>query len=370
MKFLPVVLLSAITVTPLFSMDLDFYIGTYTKTGKSQGIYYATLNTDTGALSAPSLAAEVINPTFLCLHPDGKHLYAAAERGTGAVAGFAIEPDHKLRPLGEEPFEGRGNCHVYVDSTGKYVFSANYGSGSIAMVPIKADGTPGDPAVVIQHQGSGPNPDRQKEPHAHSVYQHGAFLYSCDLGTDDVFIYKFDPAKGTLTPNTPPSAKVPPGAGPRHLAFHPKGGFAYVNNEMGNSVTAFTIDAEKGTMAQLQTITTLPADYADAAKSSTAEILCHPNGKFLYVSNRGHDSIAVFAIGADGKLTNVEYAPAHVGFPRGMNLTPDGAWLVAGGQNSDSLAAHKVDPNTGKLTFASEAKGVGAPVSIEFVPKK
>jgi len=143
-----------------------------------------------------------------------------------------------------------------------------------------------------------------------------------------------------------------------------------VNNEMGNSVTAFTVDAEKGTMAQLQTISTLPADYADAAKSSTAESFCHPNGKFLYVSNRGHDSIAVYAIGADGKLTNVEYAPAHVNGPRGFNLTPDGAWLIAGGQTSDNLAVHKVDPTTGKLTFVSEVKGVGAPVSIEFVPKK
>ncbi len=347
-------------------MDQNFYIGTYTKTGVSLGIYRATLNTETGAVTPPVLAAQVNNPTFLALHPDGKHLYAAAERGEGAVAGFAIQPDGGLRALGEEPFLGRGNCHVYVDSTGKNVFSANYGSGSIALVPIKPDGSLGDPAVVIQHVGSGPNPDRQKEPHAHSVYQNGKFLYSCDLGTDDVFIYKFDADKGTLTPNDPPSAKVPPGAGPRHLAFHPKGGFAYVNNEMGNSVTVFTHDAVKGTMTQIQNITTLPADYADAAKSSTAEIFCHPSGKFLYVSNRGHDSIAVFAIGADGKLTNVEYAPAHVNGPRGFNLTHDGSWLIAGGQTSNNLAVHKVDPDTGKLTFVTEVKGVGAPVSIEF----
>jgi 6-phosphogluconolactonase len=368
MKLLSVLALGLFT-TPLFSMDLDFYIGTYTKPGGSQGIYHAKLNDETGAITLGGLVAELKNPTFLALHPNGKQLYAAVEMAEGGVAGFAIEKDGKLRPLGTQVTKGRGNCHVWVDASGKNLLAANYGNGSIACVPIKPDGTFGEPSAAVQHKGSGPNPGRQKEPHAHSIYDHGGFVYACDLGTDDVFIYKFDADKGTLEPNNPPSGKVPPGGGPRHLAFHPKGGFAYVCNEMTSGITAFAHDAAKGTLTPIQTLSTLPEGYADAAKNSTAEIFCHPNGKFVYVSNRGHDSFAVFAIGADGKLTPVEYAPAHAKAPRGFNFSPDGKWIVAGGQNSDNLAVHKVDPATGKLTFVSELKGVGAPVSIQFVKK-
>lgn len=348
-------------------MDLDFYIGTYTNSNASKGIYRAKLDTETGAISGVELAAEIKNPTFLAVHPDGKHLYAAVEVNEAAVAAFAIEPSGTLRPLGSQLTKGKSNCHVWVDASGRNLFSANYHNGSIASIALKPDGSLGDITAAIKHEGSGPNPDRQKEPHAHSIYSNGAFVYACDLGTDDIFVYKFDAAKGTLTPNDPPSGKVPDGGGPRHLAFHPKGGFAYVNNEMGNSVTVFAHDAAKGTLKPLQTISTLPE--GGARGNLTAEIFCHPNGKFVYVSNRGHDSIAVYAIGGDGLLTNVEIAPARVKSPRGFNLTPDGKWLVAGGQNSNSLAVHQVDPATGKLTFTSETKGIGAPVSIEFLKK-
>ena len=174
----------------------------------------------------------------------------------------------------------------------------------------------------------------------------------------------------SLTPNDPPSGKVPPGSGPRHLAFHPKGGFAYTNNEMTSSVTAFAHDAAKGTLTALQTLNTLPEGCADAGGNSTAEIFCHPSGRFLYVSNRGHDSIAVFAIGEDGKLTLVQNAPANVKEPRGFAISPDGGWLVAAGQNSNTLASHKVDSATGKLTPAAQVSDIGAPVCVVFaVPK-
>ena len=348
--------------------ELSFYIGTYTKNELSKGIYRAVLDADTGALALKGLAAEIKNPTFLALHPNGKFLYSVMELDGGGVSAFAIEKDGALRALGVQSTKGKGNCHVWVDASGGNLLSTSYSGGSIANTPIKADGSLAETSLFIQHKGSGPNPTRQGEPHAHAIYTHGAFAYVCDLGTDDIFIYHFDAAKGTLTPNDPPSGKVPPGGGPRHLAFAPAGGFAYVCNEMGNTVTAFIHDAVKGTLTPLQTLPTLPADYADAAKSSTAEIFCHPNGKFLYVSNRGHDSIATYAIAADGKLTILDYAPAHVKAPRGFALTPDGQWLVVGGQDSNNLTSHKVDATTGKLTFVSELTGVGMPVSVQFVP--
>jgi 6-phosphogluconolactonase len=351
----------------MLAADLDFYIGTYTNSGVSKGIQRASLNTDTGAITLRGTVAELKNPTFLALHPDGKHLYAAVEMDEGGVAAFAIQKDGSLTPLGTQVTKGRGNCHVWVDGAGKNLLAANYGNGSIACVQLKPDGSFGEVSAAIQHTGSGPNADRQKGPHAHSIYDNGAFVYACDLGTDDVFVYKFDPAKGTLAPNDPPSGKVPPGGGPRHLAFHPKGGFAYVNSEMTSAVTVFKHDAAKGTLTPLQTLSTLPEGYAEAAASSTAEIFCHPNGKFLYVSNRGHDSFAVYAIGADGKLTLVEIAPAGVKVPRGFALSPDGRWLVAGGQNNDTLSVHKVDPATGKLTLVGQTPGVGSPVSIQFL---
>ena len=349
---------------------IEFYIGAYTKPGGNRGIERASLDTKTGELKLLGLAVEAKNPSFLAVHPNGKFLYAAIEDSGGAVGAFAVEKDGTLRHLNNESSKGSGNCHVSVDPSGKCVLAANYGSGSIACLPIRDDGSVSPASSSVQHTGKGANPSRQKEPHAHSIYVNGAFAYACDLGTDDVFIYRFDAAKGTLAPNDPPSGKVPPGAGPRHLAFHPKGGFAYTCDEITSSVTAFAHDAAKGTLKEIQTTTTLPEGYAEAAKNSTAEIFCHPGGKFVYVSNRGHDSIAVFAIADDGKVTLVQNAPADVKVPRGFAISPDGGWLVAAGQNSNSLASHRIDPTTGKLTPASKVDGVGAPVCVVFaVPR-
>ena len=344
----------------------EFYIGTYTKPGGSRGIQRGSLDTETGELKLLGLAGEAKNPSFLAVHPNGKFLYAAFEQDRGAVGAFAVEKDGSLRHLNDESSKGSGNCFVTVDAGGRNVLAANYGSGSVASLPVREDGSLAPASASAQHTGHGANASRQKEPHAHSIYVNGAFAYACDLGTDDVFVYRFDAAKGTLAPNDPPSGKVPPGSGPRHLAFHPKGGFAYVNDEITSSVTAFAHDAKKGTLTALQTISTLPENCADAHKNSTAEIFCHPNGRFVYVSNRGHDSIAVFAIGDDGKLTHVQDAPANVKVPRGFALSHDGAWLIAAGQDSNSLASHKVDPTTGKLTHAATVGGIGAPVCVVF----
>ena len=349
-----------------YAATAEFYIGTYTKPGGSRGIQRGSLDTETGELKLLGLAAEAKNPSFLAVHPNGKFLYSAIEDGGGAVGAFAVEKDGTLRHLNNESSKGAGNCFVTVDPSGRNVLAANYGGGSVASIPIREDGSIAPASAFVQHTGHGANPARQKGPHAHAIYVNGAFAYACDLGTDDVFVYRFDAAKGTLSPNDPPSGKVPPGGGPRHLAFHPKGGFAYANNEITCSVTVFAHDAAKGTLSALQTISTLPEGYAITPKDSTAEIFCHPSGRFLYVSNRGHDSIAVFAIGDDGKLAPVQNAPANVKEPRGFALSPDGGWLIAAGQNSNSLASHKVDPATGKLTAAATVADIGAPVCVVF----
>lgn len=358
-------LVSLIT-TPLLAADVSFYVGTYTKGGGSEGIYHGTLNTETGEAKLLGLAGKAANPSFVAIHPNRKFLYAVVEDNGGAVGAFAIEKDGTLRMLNSGSTKHSGNCHVWVDAAGRNVLAASYGSGTIASLPIKEDGSLGEATAVIQHVGSGPDKGRQEKPHAHAIYQNGDFVYACDLGTDDIFIYKFDSARGTLTPNDPKSGRVPAGGGPRHLAFHPKGGFAFVNNEMTSAVTAFTHDAAKGVLTPIHTVSTIPDDF-DKSKNSTAEIHCHPNGKFVYVSNRGHDSIAVYSIAADGKLSRIEIADAHVKVPRGFDISPDGKWLIAAGQSSNDLALHAIDAASGKLAFKSIIGSVGMPVNVEFV---
>jgi len=363
-------IVAAIGLSAASAQTADFYIGTYTKPGGSLGIYRGSIDTKTGAIKVEGLAGEAKNPSFLATHPNGKFLYAAIEQGGGAVGAFAIEKDGSLRHLNDDSSKGAGNCFVTVDASGRNVLAANYGGGSIASLPIREDGSVGPASAFVQHTGQGGDPKRQSAPHAHAIYANGDFVYACDLGTDDVFVYRFDAAKGTLVPNDPPSGKVPPASGPRHLAFHPKGGFAYVNNEMTCTASVFAHDAKKGTLTLLQTLITLPEGVAAGGGNSTAEIFCRPDGRFVYVSNRGHDSIAVFAIGADGKLTSVEVAPAGVKIPRGFGLSPDGNWLVAAGQSSNSLASHRIDPATGKLTRVGEVTGIGSPVCVVFANPK
>jgi 6-phosphogluconolactonase len=347
--------------------DVTCYIGTYTQAGKSRGIYVAKLDTDTGKLGPASLAAEVKSPSFLALSPSGKHLYAAVESGGGSVAAFAVGADGKLTALGEQSAGGGGTCHVWVDATGRNVFGANYGGGSIVGLRVKEDGSLGERSAFVQFAGSGPDKARQEKPHAHAVYTdaENRFLYACDLGTDNVWIFKLDTATGALEAAEPPSGKVPPGGGPRHLAIHPSGRFAYANNEMALSVTAFARDAKIGALTPLQTLPTVP-EGTDRKGISTAEIFCHPSGKWLYVSNRGHDTFAVYSIAADGKLEWIENAPAQVKVPRGFGIDPTGKWLVAAGQHDDRIAVLKIDGATGKLTPTGVTAEVMTPVCIVF----
>lgn len=353
------------------------YFGTYTGE-KSQGIYRSRLDMATGALSAPELAATVTSPSFLAVHPSKRFLYAVNEMGkfgdkpTGAVSGFAIDAKSGgLTLLNQESSGGNGPAHLTVDRAGKAVLVANYGGGSVASLPIASDGRLQPAVSVIAHQGASVHPKRQTKPYAHSINVDAAntFAYAADLGADRIFIYRLDAATGALTAATPASATLAPGAGPRHFAFHPTKPFAYVINELSLTVTAFSRDVKTGALTEVQTIGTLPAGVANDPAFSTAEVVVHPSGRFLFGSNRGHDSIVVFAIDdATGKLTLVEHEPTQGNFPRGFGVDPTGTFLLAANQRSDSVVVFRIGAKSGTLTPTGHTVKVGTPVSVAFVP--
>ena len=344
------------------------YLGTYTNGRDVKGIYTCMLDVETGKLSAVELAAEATNPSYLALSPDGKFLYSADEGARGEVSAFRVESAGSLTMLNDQETGGGDTCHVWVDSVGRNLFAANYGGGSIAGFPILPDGSLGRRTAFVQFRGSGPNKSRQSQPHAHSVYTDPGdrFVYCCDLGTDNIWIYGYDSARGLIDADTVRTASAPAGAGPRHLLFHPNGKFVYVNNEMGLSVSVFARDASSGALSPIQVVSTLPNGSDHAASSSTAEIAIHPAGKWLYVSNRGDDTIATYAVGSDGRLTWIENAPAGVKMPRGFALDPSGRWLVVGGQKDNRIVVLAIDQKTGRLTPTDQAAAVGSPVCVVF----
>jgi 6-phosphogluconolactonase len=374
LAFVAVTIVSGTAFQP--SMPTLVYIGTYTNT-KSKGVYVSRLDLAQGTLSAPVLAAESSNPSFLAVHPTRDWLYAVNEIGnyegkpSGSVSAFSVNRETgALTLLNKQPSVGGGPAHLVVDHGGKNVLVANYGGGSVAVLPIAADGGLKPSTAFVQHTGSSVNPDRQKEPHAHSVNVDAGdrFAYVADLGLDKVMIYRFDAAKGTLAANDPAFAAAAAGAGPRHFAIHPTERFAYVINELQNSVTAFTRDASTGALTMLHTVSTLPPDVKALPSYSTAEVLVHPTGRFLYGSNRGHDSISVFTIDqSTGRLTFVETVPTGGSTPRGFGIDPTGAYLIAGNQRSDSVVVFRIDRDSGKLTATGSRIDVGAPVSVKFV---
>jgi 6-phosphogluconolactonase len=369
---LAVLLLAPLLPTSARGTEYLAYFGTYTDRGKSQGIYVSRFNSSTGKAQDPILAAEIKSPSWVAVHPNGRFLYAVTEAGrTGSVSAFSIDrATGKLTALNTVSTKGNGPCHLTVDRTGKMLLAANYGSGSTAAFQIHDDGSLSEASSFIQHQGTGPDKTRQEGPHAHcaTVSPDNRFALVNDLGLDEILIYKMDPAKGLLTPNDPPFGKVPPGAGPRHLAFAPNGKFAYVVNEMQSSTTAFAWDAARGALTALQTISDLPQPVPG---NSGAEIEVHPSGKFVYSSNRGHDSLAVFAVNPkDGKLTLVEYAPTKGKTPRGFGIDPTGSYLLAGGQDSNNVVIFRIDKKTGKLTATGQELNVGMPVCVQFLALK
>ena len=352
------------------------YFGTYTGP-MSKGVYVSRLDSSSGTLTPPQLAAETASPSFLAVHPSGKFLYAVNEvntfagKASGGVSAFAIDRNTGLlKTLNQQPSVGPGPAHLIVDKDGLNVLVANYGGGSVTVLPLDKNGKLKSPSAFVQHTGSSVNPQRQKEPHAHSINLDPAnrFAYVADLGLDRVLVYRFDARNGLLTLNDPPSASVKPGAGPRHLAIHPTGRFAYVINELNCTITAFSNDSARGALKEMQTISTLPAKQAMQSGFSGAEVQVHPSGKFLYASNRGHDSIAVFAIDQNtGRLTYVENEPTQGSTPRGFGIDPDGGYLLAGNQKSDSVVVFRIDPQSGKLAPTGNKIEVGAPVCVKFV---
>lgn len=349
--------------------DVSFYLCSYTRDPATEGIYLAHLDAGTGELSAPARVAAVRESSFLAIAKDGKFLYAATDLDGGGAGAFRVDGE-SLTLLNVKPFgTGGGCCHVSLDAAGRQVFGASYGNGSVAALAINPDGSLGERTGFAQFAGSGPDRERQSAPHAHSIYPDvsGAFVYSCDLGTDRVWTFRGIAEKGTLTPADPSAAQAPAGSGPRHLAWSPDGRFAYVNGEMGMNVTAFARQADGPGLVPLQTISSLPPGVPLAGNSS-AEIVCHPTGKWLYVSNRGHDSLTAFAIAGDGRLSWIENASSEVKFPRSFSIDPTGKWLIAAGQKDDRIAVFRIDQDTGKLTPTGQTAPVGSPMCVVFAP--
>jgi len=357
------------------SQDLIVFLGTYTR-GDSRGIYRCRLDLGTGRLESLELAAETVNPSFLALHPSGRFLYAVGEIAnfeggkTGAVSAFQVEPKTgELAPLNQQPSRGKGPCHLTVDRTGRNVLVANYGSGSVACLPIRDDGRLDEATSFVQHEGSSVHPRRQQGPHAHVVEVDAAnrFAFVADLGLDKILVYRFDADRGQLAPNDPAWAAVAPGAGPRHLAFHPSSRFAYVINELDSTVTAFGYDPRRGALEPLETVPTLPETFT--GKSTTAEILVHPSGRFLYGSNRGHDSLVIFAVDArTGKLRYVGHEPTQGKAPRNFAIDPSGRYLLAANQDTDNVVVFRIDANTGKLHATGHSLEVPVPVCVVMMP--
>lgn len=355
--------------------DLLVFIGTYTRTD-SEGIYTYRMDPESGSLERLSVVSGIENPSFLALHPTGRYLYAVSEiaefegRKTGTVSAYAIDAGGGLSFLNLQPSAGAIPCHLVVDRAGRTLLLATYTGGTVASFPLDPEGRLGEAVSVIQHEGSGVDPVRQTGPRAHSINldPENRFAVAADLGTDEVMVYRFDAETGVLEPNVPASVSVDPGGGPRHFAFHPSGRFGYVINEMGSTVTAFRYDGEKGTLEPLQNISTLPEEFEGV--THTAEVRVHPSGRFLYGSNRGHDSIAIFSIDQEtGRLTAQGQEPTRGKTPRNFQIDPTGTWLLAANQDSDSVVVFRIDSETGALEATGQTADVPMPVCIRMLAR-
>ena len=348
------------------------YVGTYTAKTNSKGIYEFDFDSTTGKMSTVQVAGEAKDPSWTAVHSNGKFLYSVNETGkASAVSAFAIEPKSgRLALLNQIPALGEDPCHLSFDKTGKFLFVANYTSGNVAVFPILADGKLGERTALQQDRGElGPNKERQEAPHAHFIApsEHNRFVYVADLGLDRVLIYKFDSAKGTLAQIPESSwATLKPGTGPRHVVFSKDGNYMYVVGEMASAVTVFA-NENQATFRAIQTTPMLPAGFS--GRNDAAEIEIHPSGKFLYASNRGHDSMVVFAVDpTNGTLKQVDDVPTGGKEPRHFAIDPTGRFLLAENQLSDSIVEFRIDPATGKLTPTGEALSVPSPVCIAFLP--
>ncbi len=352
--------------------ELLLYVGTYTS-GRSEGIYICRLDLSTGQVTRLDISKGIVNPSFLAIDKESRHLYAVNEvkefggKPSGAVSAFQIEPGTGLlKQINQQPSLGSSPCYLTIDKTGKFVLVANYDGGNAAVLPLH-DGGLGAPVDMVQHGGSSINPERQKGPHAHSVVLDHAnrHAFVSDLGLDKIMIYQFDSRSGKLSPNNEAWVKLKPGAGPRHFTFHPNGRWAYVINELNSTLTAFTYDSAAGKLSELQTIPTLPSRFSE--QNSSADVHVLPSGRFLYGSNRGHDSIVVYAIEkSTGALSLVEHVSTGGRTPRNFTIDPSGTFLLAANQNSDSIVSFRIDKVTGKLLPTGHVIEIPSPVCLRL----
>lgn len=371
-SILAAILCATSLVTEVRSETLNVWLGT-ARSSLSKGIYHCRFNTDDGKLTEPTLAAEMEGPGFLALHPKESVLYAVGGlKNEQVVAAFAIDKTKEipiLKLLNAVPIGDGGAAHVSLDKTGRTLFTAQYGGGSVAVFAINADGSIKARTQLIDHEGgSKAVAGRQDAPHAHwtGVSSDNQFAFVPDLGLDQVVVYKFDPSAGTISRHG--KGVVSPGSGPRHMKFHANGKWIYVLNELGLTVTLFDYDMTSGTMSAKQTVATVDADQLAREKAkSTSEICLHPNGKFVYAANRGHDSISVFSVNAaTGELSRIQIENVRGATPRNFNLSPDGNWLLAAGQLSNSLAVFSIDQTNGMLTFHQTSVFVPTPICVLF----
>ena len=349
------------------------YVGTYTG-GESQGIYVCEFRSETGELTEARLAAATQNPSFLALSPDRRYLYAVRETGkfqdqdSGGVSAWRLGDDGSLTLINELATGGGAPCHLAIDRSGKHLLVANYSGGNVAVFRLGEDGRLERRTELVQHLGSGPDLRRQTAPHAHSINldRRDRFAVAADLGIDRLFVYPLQPDTGRLDLARARAVPLQPGSGPRHLAFHPSRDLAFVNGELDSTLTSLSYDPERGYLSILDVRSTLPPDYRE--RSHTAEVLVHPSGKFVYVSNRGHDSIAVFGLNeGNGKLTPVEQEPVQGRTPRNFNVTPDGKHLFAANQHSGTVVVFRIDADTGALEPTGTSLRIPTPVCLKFM---
>lgn len=354
--------------------ELLVYVGTYTSGGRSEGIYLYRLSLASGELSHVATTSGVVEPSFLAIAPSRRYLYAVNEveefggKKSGALSAFAVDQQTgALRLLNQQPSLGSAPCYLVVDRTGRFVLVANYYGGNVAVLPVRRDGSLGEVTDVKQHHGSSINAERQDGPHAHCIVLDPAnrFAYACDLGADKVMIFRFDARTGKLTLSRTPSVPAKPGAGPRHLTFHPRGNYVYVINELHATVTLFAHDRAQGNLKELQTIATLPKDFTGA--NTNADIHVSPDGRFLYSSNRGHDSIAAFKIDPrNGELAFIAHESTGGKKPRNFAIDPTGEFLLVANQNSDNIVTFRRDKKTGRLSPTGHVAEVPSPVCLKF----
>jgi 6-phosphogluconolactonase len=362
---------AATTDEPAWDRKYLVFVGTYTTKTESKGIYAYEFDTDTGKLTPKGVAAETPDPSWVAVHPSGKFLYAANEAGKAStVSAFAVDTKSgKLSLLNQIPSLGEDPCYLSFDKTSKYVLVANYSSGTISVFPILADGRLGEHTAMLKDQGAtGPNKERQEAPHAHWIETSpdNRFALVADLGLDEVLAYKFDVTSGTLAPNEPAFARLKAGSGPRHAVFYPNGKFVFAVSELSSTATSFAYDVKKGTLKEIGTASTLPPGFS--GRNDVAEAAVHPNGKFLYVSNRGNDSIAILSIdAAKGTLAPAGGIRTGGKEPRHFAIDPSGKYLLAENQFSNNIVVFKIDPGTGGLTPTGQVVEVPSPVDIAFL---